>query len=494
MSSEVQMSEADRDLAELMQQCYEDPLKFVTVAFPWGEPGPLEREPGPDQWQIDFLREVGAEVISRGFNGRDPVMPIKIAVASGHGIGKSVMAAWICWWIMSTRPQARGTVSANTFVQLQTKTWAAVKQWGRMCITNHWFTITDESFYHSRYKESWRCSPQSCKEENSESFAGQHAKDSTSFYIFDEDSAIPAKIHEVAEGGMTDGEPMQFRFGNPTRNSGDFYEAIYGKNRKYWQSFTVDSRTSRFTNKVQIAEWIERYGEDDDFVRVRVRGLPPKTGDMQFIESNLIFEAQRRRAFHLPDDPVVAGLDASRGGHDETVIRFRKGLNARYRPAIRIRGEQVRDTMLLVSKLSEILGDQTKNGKIDMMFCDSAIGGPVVNRLHQLGFKNVCEINFGWVSPDAHQGNMRAYMWAKLKEALRDGLAIDESSELEIDLAGPGFYHNAKEQLFLESKEDMAKRGLDSPDDGDALALTFARVLMPKKAPPPIPKPVSAWG
>ena len=72
--------------------------------------------------------------------------------------------------------------------------------------------------YHNAFSASWFCAPQSCREENSEAFAGQHAADSTSFYIFDEDSSVPDTIHEVAEGGLTDGEPMIFLFGNPTRS------------------------------------------------------------------------------------------------------------------------------------------------------------------------------------------------------------------------------------------------------------------------------------
>jgi hypothetical protein len=116
------------------------------------------------------------------------------------------------------------------------------------------------------------------------------------------------------------------------------------------------------------------------------------------------------------------------------------------------------------------------------MFVDAGFGGPVVNRLHQLGFKNVSEINFGSQSPDPHQAKMRAFMWQKLKDWLIHG-AIPQDQRLETDLTGPGFRHNNRDQLVLESKEDMAKRGLASPDDGDALALTFARPVAPV-APP----------
>lgn len=122
-------------------------------------------------------------------------------------------------------------------------------------------------------------------EENSEAFAGQHAVTSTSFVICDEDSAIPPIIHEVAENALNEGEPMMFRFGNPTRNNGDFYKCVFGKRRDQWQPTIVDARTSRFSNKALLARRIEETGgEDGDYARVRGRGLPPKASDAQFID------------------------------------------------------------------------------------------------------------------------------------------------------------------------------------------------------------------
>lgn len=281
---------------------------------------------------------------------------------------------------------------------------------------------------------------------------------STSFYLFDEASAIPDKIFEVAEGGLTDGEPMIFAFGNPTRANGKFHRVAFGLERERWNHRSIDSRDCILPNKTQIAEWIEDYGEDSDFVRVRVRGLPPSAGDMQFIDSERVWEAQRREPQFLVDDPLICGVDVARGGSDWNVICFRRGLDARSIPSIRIPGEQTRDSTLLVSKLSEVLADRRPENKVAHMFVDAALGGPVVNRLHQLGFKNVSEINFGSQSPDPHQANMRAFMWQKLKDWLLRG-AISGEQRLETDLTGPGFRHSRRDQLVLESKEDMAKAG-----------------------------------
>ena len=97
------------------------------------------------------------------------------------------------------------------------------------------------------------------------------------------------------------------------------------------------------------------------------------------------------------------------------------------------------------------------------------------SRLWDLGFKNVAhEINFGADSPDLKYRNMRAYMWGRMKEFLLTG-AIDDNPRFESDLTGPGFTIDTQTRILLESKADMKERGVDSPDDADALALTFAR-------------------
>jgi hypothetical protein len=481
MPSAVSPQTYEALLHEEVAQYYADPLGFVWSMYPWGEPGPLEREPGPDTWQVELLEAVGQHVREQGFDGTAPVASFRKAVSSGHGIGKSVEVGFLVDWLMSTRPHCQGTITANTITQLQTKTWAGITRWTKLCKTGHWFEINADRMYRKGFKESWFCAPQSSKEENSEAFAGQHARDSSSFYIFDEASAIPNAIYEVAEGGMTDGEPFIFLFGNPTRSHGKFHEACFGAMRHRWSPLIIDSRSSRFTNKAQIAEWIQDYGEDSDFVRVRVKGLPPAASDLQFIDLARVTEAQSRKVYNLGDEPLIAALDVARGGSDECVLRFRRGYDARSIPAIRIPGEQARDSMRLITVAADVLGKTYDGLRVSMLFVDgTGIGGPIVDRLRQMGHKNVIDVQFGAASPEPKQANMRVYMWAKLRDWLTKG-AIDASPALEIDLTGPGYFHDKQDRLVLESKEQMKKRGLDSPDDGDALALTFAGTVKQKQ-------------
>jgi hypothetical protein len=138
------------------------------------------------------------------------------------------------------------------------------------------------------------------------------------------------------------------------------------------------------------------------------------------------------------------------------VIRFRKGLNGRIRPPIRITGERGRDRDLLVGTCAELLQDKRRGHRIDMMFVDSAFGAPIVERLRVLGFKNVAEVNFGGQSPDPHMGNQRAHMYAKAKDWLLKGGLPANDEDLAQQLSLCGYHINRSGRLVLESKAGCA--------------------------------------
>jgi hypothetical protein len=414
------------DYSLVHNRFYDDPLGFVIWAFPWGEPGELEHETGPDDNQVAFLEDLGAEVRKRHFDGSTPVMPIQMAMNSGHGTGKSAMGAWIASWILCTRRYSIGTVTAGTYTQLQTRTWAAIRRWMKLCLFSGWFEIGAEWIKSKTDPETWKLVAQTCKEENAQAFAGQHANNSTSWYLFDEASEIPDGVWQTALGGLTDGEPHIYAWGQPVRNSGMFHRVCFGSEKHRWMRRSVDSRTSRFANKALLQQWIDDYGIDSDFVRVRVLGLPPLADELQYIDTGRVQEARQRKAQALIDDPLIAGFDVSGGGAAWNVFRFRRGNDARSIPPVRITGEQGRDRNVLIGVAAEILRDQRPGKQVAAMFIDSAFGAPIYERLRGLGFQNVFEVNFGAKSPDIHQFNWRAYMWARLKEWLRNGAIPDD--------------------------------------------------------------------
>src|SRR5215471_1241087 len=252
-------------LISWLGSCTTDPLAFVKGAFPWGEQGTiLEKEEGPEVWQAEVLRMVAEGLI-------DLRQAIRIATASGHGVGKSALVAWLIIWAISTKPDTRGVVTANTESQLKTKTWAELGKWFHLFIGREHFKLTATCLFHVERERTWRIDMVPWSERNTEAFQGLHNKGRRLLLIFDEGSAIPDLIWEVAEGAMTDADTQIIWcvFGNPTRNTGRFRECFPGhRYAKFWQTKQVDSREVRFTNKEQISSWIGAYGEDSDFVRV----------------------------------------------------------------------------------------------------------------------------------------------------------------------------------------------------------------------------------
>jgi hypothetical protein len=151
--------------------------------------------------------------------------------------------------------------------------------------------------------------------------------------------------------------------------------------------------------------------------------------------------------------------------------------------------------MKLVAMAANILGDTYNGQKVATLFVDAtggSVGGPVADRLRQLGHSNVIDVQFAGESPDPKYANLRAYMWGKMRDWLSVG-AIDSSARLEQDLTGPGYTHDKRDRIVLEAKEHMKARGVDSPDDGDALAMTFALSVAPRRPAPAHYKPPTVW-
>lgn len=475
----------DQLLVEAVAEYYDDPLGFALFAFPWGEEGtPLEHFKGLRLWQYEFLEWLGEEIRERGFDGVNAVQPMQRATASGHGIGKSALVAILILFIMSTRPHAKGIVTANTSDQLRTKTWSELGKWHKMCVTRDWFTHNtgkgNLSFVSAISPDTWRCDAQTCREENSESFAGLHAVNSTPFYIFDEASAVPDKIWEVSDGGLTDGEPMRFAFGNPTRNTGRFFEA-FNRQRHRWSGAQIDSRKVAGTNKRLLKQMVDDWGEDSDYVRVRVRGLFPSAGDLQFIPTTDVEGCVAREMDERVDwsAPVILGVDVARFGDDKTVIYPRIGRDCR---SFKPKTYRKMSTMDTVHRVIEYADEFRRiNHEVDAIIVDGVgVGGGVVDRLRELGY-TVHEINGGSKASDEKKYvNKNAEMWAAMKAKIADGLCLTDDRDLVSDLTGREYGFNDKHQLKLERKEDMKKRGLSSPDMADALALTFAVPIHPK--------------
>ena len=502
----------DEQLGEDLARFYADPLGYVMYMFPWDDESSIQLVKlapeyherfgtgyGPDKWACEFLNRLGEEIKKRRFDGHTPVPPIRFATVSGHGIGKSTLTAWLIKFILDTRPYSVGTVTAMTAEQLKVKTWSELGKWHRMSLTSHWFDYTSgrgamalvsnrTDKYGTSLKEKWKCTAQTCREENSEAFAGQHAANSTSFYIFDEASGVPNKIFGVRDGGTVLGEPMTFDFGNGTRNSGRFFEQCEGRLRDRYIVTSIDSRDVEISSKHNAVhkEWIEDYGLESDYVKVRVRGMFPSMGSLQFISTDLVETAMEQEFKQEKDAALVIGVDVARFGDDEAVVYPRIGYDARSFSPKRYR--QL-DTNQLVGKVVQEVAFFRQLGlETAMIFVDATGSAGVADNLRHLGYP-VMDVIFGAGPIDSKRYRYKSdELWGRLRDAMPKLMLprINEASgiDLKTQLTQREFgYTLSGNKIHLEAKKVMKERlggAAASPDIADALACTFAQEVAPK--------------
>lgn len=450
--------DARTELADLLAVWHDDPLAFVRGVFRWGE-GELAGETGPDTWQAEELASIAADM-------RGAETAVRHAIASGHGVGKTALVSWLILWFVVTRPQPHIVVTANTEGQLNSTTWRELALWHKrmepfVAVCFEW---TATRFYHVDHQATWFASAIPWTKEKSEAFAGKHAPDV--LIVFDEASAIDREIWTVAEGALTTKGVLWCAFGNPTRATGGFAEC-FGKMRHRWRTRHVDSRTAKKANQAQLAQWVEDYGEDSDFVRVRVRGLFPSQSSEQFIGRDIVMDARKRAPDGQDGLPLVLGIDVARFGDDQTVFLARRGRKVEH-----IERHRGLDTMQTAARVADLMALR----KPDRVFVDGVgVGGGVVDRLRQLGH-DVVDVNAGGKAVDDRKHmNLRAEMWSKMRDWIKAGGCLPErDEELATDLTAPEYHFDARNRLAIEKKEDMKRRGLASPDAADALAMTFA--------------------
>lgn len=453
-----------------------DPVGLVKYVFPWDSD--TLKAPGPRTWQGEILEDIGKHLS----NPETRYQPYMTAVASGHGIGKSALISMIVHWAMSTCEDCKVSITAGTGTQLATKTAPEVQKWFRQAINSHWWDINATSIRvkDPLHQAMWRADFVTWSIQKPDAMAGAHNQGKRIVLIFDEASAIDDVIWETTEGALTDEdtEIIWIAFGNPTRNTGEFYRAITGANR--WHKRQIDSRTVEGTNKALLDAQVKEWGEDSDRARVRIRGEFPRGGSTQFISGDLVAHARKRIADGYKSMPVILGVDVARFGDDRSIICKRQGRKAEF-----IGKFYGIDTQNLGGKVQKAIDEQ----KPDAVVIDGdGIGGAVYDFLKARGYDRktvLVEFHGGGSPHDIHAHmNKRVEIWSAMKEWLA-GAQIPDEAEIETDLTGPDYgYHPTKGYLTLESKDDMKSRGVDSPDLGDALAMTFAVKVAPKRNEP----------
>ena len=473
---------AESQLIQAMGKFFANPYGFVLFAYHdyWEklrqqDPGQVlgaGPDAGPDEWQTEVLLAIGAEVESAIKGERKTA--IRIAVKSGHGPGKTAVMAWLNHWFLSTRPHPQSVVTANTKTQLESKTWRELAIWWKRSVHEHWFDHRATKFYLRAHPKTWFSEAVPWSKERPEAFMGTHEK--YVLMLFDEASAVDDSIWEAAEGAMTTPGAMWIVFGNPTRNIGKFKEC-WGVQRNRWKSFTVNSLNAKMSNKEELNDWIQTYGENSDFCRVKVFGDFPSTSSLQFIGEDLVLQAFQRHTEAEADPaifrnaPIILGVDIARHGDDKTVIVPRQGVYLH--PIVKF---QVPDLMKVANLIAEKIRKYTPAAT-----CVDAggMGRGVIDKLRQMGYRVTPVDSAGTAVNEVKYANRRAELWDSYRSWLKEGGAVPEDKELLADSTGIEYGFDRKDRLLMEKKELMKKRGLASPDIADAICQTFAVILGP---------------
>lgn len=469
---------------ELLQEIGEtihSPLAYAQRFYPWGQ-GDLEGSGGPRTWQADVLKHIGAHLQ----NPKTRNQPCLVAICSGHDIGKSALISMLTDWAMSTCEDCRVIITADTAAQLATKTAPEAEKWFRMSVNAHWWNIAAKSIKvkDPEHERTWRADFIPWSANRPQAFAGLHNKGKRILIVFDEASEIDEIIWETVSGVLGDEETeiIWIAPGNPTKNTGRFAEC-FGRFKHRWKTFQIDSRTVEGVNKVQIEKDIEDWGEDSDFVRVRWRGEFPRRSSNQFIGHDVVAACRKYHAQGYESLPKILAVDVARFGDDQTVFACRQGRKARILE--KLRGK---DTVFVAERTIQFIEEHEPDA---IVVDGDGLGAGTVDQLRHRGFTNrLFEFHGGVAASDAAAYfNRRAECWGLMRDWLASMAEIPDDPELETDLTSPEYGFSSKQQIQLEKKEDMKKRGLASPDCGDALAMTFAvKVAAPKKKVAPAPR------
>ena len=393
------------------------------------------------------------------------------SVKSGHGVGKTSTLACLGLWFISVFVDAKVPVTSPSKEQLKSTLWGELRKWHKRMKEpfRSAIDITSEKVV-IKGREDTFIQARTARKENPDALQGFHAEHL--LFLVDEASGVPSKIFEVAMGALTTVDTRFILTGNPTQNTGFFYDTFHkavAKDR--WNSFTLSCLDSDNVKAGFEDDMAAQYGRESNEFRVRVLGEFPDASNMQFIGRGLINDSIGNwfELVEVPSlynfNPIIFGVDVARYGDDSSAVFMRQGLYSKL-----LFLEKNIDT----NSLAKIVGELSNAYEADSICVDvGGVGAGVFDYLFNHGYPAV-DVNFGSVAEDIEQYNLRrSEIWGLMREWLRRGGCIENNEALIEELVAPEYGFTAKCQIVLEAKDSIKKRSGGSPDMADALALTF---------------------
>jgi hypothetical protein len=406
----------------------------------------------PDDWQIEALN-----AISHGD---------KLAIRSGHGVGKGAFLSWTLLWFLLTRYPARIAVTAPTSGQLETVLWAEIAKWRRLLVNPlpaH-VAVTKLKVTLRNSKESFAIGKTS-RAERPEALQGYHSQNM--LFLIDEASGVPDQVFEVAEGALSTPGAKVVLTGNPTRTSGYFWRAFQSP---IWYKMHVNGLHAKMVDEAFVNKMREEYGSESNTFRIRVLGEWPLQEEDALISSDWLENAMLQGIpSTLPDSPVIWGVDVARYGSARSALAKRcKGVILE-----RVKhwaGASVMETANRIAAEYSVAEPKPTEIYVDTI----GVGAGVVDRLRELGLPVYGVDVSNKASKNTAYNRLRDELWWRLRAAFERGvICMPRDEALAGELAGIRYAYTATGKLSIESKEAMRRRAQRSPDLADALMLTF---------------------
>jgi hypothetical protein len=415
----------------------------------------------PDDWQADVLRAIAAGAR-------------RVSVRSGHGTGKSALGAWIAVWALTTGGAAKVILTAPSGPQLFDALYAETKMWFAMLpdALRESFTLGADRIASVAAPEQLFVSARTSRAETPEAIQGIHSELGRVILVCDEASGIADSVFEAGSGSMSGENCCTVLFSNPTRITGFFFDTHH-RLKDHWLTKHVSCVTSKRVARDYLSDMAIRYGEDSNAYRVRVLGDFPIRDDATLIPLELVTAAMDRDIATDTGSVKYWGLDVARFGTDRSVLTKRWGKVVPEPPKY----WRNFDLMQLVGAVkyeydNTVVGQRPVEILVDVI----GLGAGVVDRCRELKLPvrgiNVSESPA--FDPSGSYALLRDELWAKGKKWLeaRDCKLPKDDGLLELAVPRYSFLSNGK--LKVESKSDLKKRGLNSPDYADSFLLTLA--------------------
>jgi phage terminase large subunit len=424
----------------------------------------------PDPWQCEVLNDLAHNRF--------------VSVRSGQGVGKTGLESWAVLWYLCTRPFPKVVCTAPTMNQLFDVLWAEISKWLSNSLVDKLLEWTKTKIYMRGQRERWFATAKTATKP--ENMQGYH--EDFMLFIVDEASGVEDKILEAILGTLSGPENKLLMCGNPNKTSGIFYDS-HNRDRKRYKVHKVSSMDSSRTSKENIEMLLEKYGPDSDVARVRIFGDFPRGESDAFIALEIAEQAKETRLeIRKEIDVLHLGVDVARFGDDETIIAPR--IDNKAFPLHRYRKQGTTETTgLVIQKAKELMKEFKQIQRVKIKVDDSGIGGGVTDQLNEiiwqegLPFEVYGVINNGKADDD-HYDNLGTEMWGTIRTLLEENMKaflnggepvieLPDDEKLITQLSTRRFKITSRGRIILERKEDMKKRGLDSPDRADAVALAF---------------------